>query len=181
MFKNCRHAELSVCRRPNKVQYEDSRGKVPTPHSPMENDQIWLYLFFKEKAKLSTLIRDQRELSSSSSKDTQLFFCQPRPTCYTTSLMNPRVPKLDASSSNTLSLSVFCTSINLSSCSLTSELTARTSPCILRNTFWKACTASKSRCERRRCTSAVRKRCCMSSVTNERISRSMAAGESVLT
>lgn len=100
---------------------------------------------------------------------------------YNTSFTKLSVPSEEASSSKTLPLSVFCTSLNLLSSSPTSSgFATSTSPCIRKNTFWNVCTASKSRWDFSRWTRDVRKRRWTSNVTSERSSRSMAAGERAL-
>lgn len=98
---------------------------------------------------------------------------------YRVSLTKLRVPKEDARSSRTRSLSFRCTCISVSNPACNSGFSTMTSACIRRKTFWNVWTASKSRRDFSLCVSATTKVFKLSSITRDRSSTSMAAGERV--
>ena len=99
---------------------------------------------------------------------------------YKVSLTKPNVPIDDAINSSTRSVSFFCTCNILSKLDRSSGFSAITSACIFKNTFWNVSTASKSRCERRRCVRALRNSLRLSTDTRDLSSKSIAAGDRVL-
>lgn len=98
-----------------------------------------------------------------------------------TSRINPSAPIDEATTSNSRFVSCACTSFSVCSGSRSSSFATRTSPCMRRSTLRNVWTASKSRCERRRWQRALMKMLSPSIDTSARISRSSAAGVSVLT
>lgn len=98
---------------------------------------------------------------------------------YKVSLTKPKVPNEEAISSSTFWLSFRCTSISSSSLGRISGFAIRTSPCMRKKRFCKACTASKSRCESSRRDSALMKSERLSIVIRDLSSSSRAAGESI--
>ena len=95
---------------------------------------------------------------------------------YNTSLTKANVPSEEVTRSNTLSLSDFWTLSNFSIVSSNSGFATKTSPCILKKTFWYVWTASKSLRDRSRWMRAIMNNCKFSIVTKDRISTSIAAG-----